>query len=186
MAAPVSRWTLTIIARERSYAPIDVPQIFSGSAAYELPFGPGKPGFRTAGRGQDHRRMAVERDRDSARRFPDRHPHQRSCRRSSTPSMLRTGFPGSRWCCATRASTATSIPRRSRFRAPSEHHRRADSAVRQRGAARRPRSGVEERRRLGLQEHQTSANGRCCSSVRSSSTSPIRRRSSCPRPTARR
>jgi hypothetical protein len=31
------------IARERSYAPIDIPQIFSGSAAYELPFGPGKP-----------------------------------------------------------------------------------------------------------------------------------------------
>jgi hypothetical protein len=31
------------IARERSYAPIDVPQIFSGSAAYELPFGKGKP-----------------------------------------------------------------------------------------------------------------------------------------------
>ena len=30
------------IARERSYAPIDIPQIFSGSAAYELPFGPGK------------------------------------------------------------------------------------------------------------------------------------------------
>jgi hypothetical protein len=30
------------IARERSYAPIDVPQMFSGSAAYELPFGPGK------------------------------------------------------------------------------------------------------------------------------------------------
>jgi hypothetical protein len=30
------------IARERSYAPIDVPQFFSGSAAYELPFGPGK------------------------------------------------------------------------------------------------------------------------------------------------
>ena len=30
------------LARERSYAPIDVPQIFSGSAAYELPFGPGK------------------------------------------------------------------------------------------------------------------------------------------------
>jgi hypothetical protein len=30
------------IARERSYAPIDVPQIFSGAAAYELPFGPGK------------------------------------------------------------------------------------------------------------------------------------------------
>jgi hypothetical protein len=31
------------IARERSYAPIDIPQIFSGSAAYELPLGPGKP-----------------------------------------------------------------------------------------------------------------------------------------------
>lgn len=30
------------LALERSYAPIDVPQIFSGSAAYELPFGPGK------------------------------------------------------------------------------------------------------------------------------------------------
>jgi hypothetical protein len=30
------------IARERSYAPIDIPQIFAGSAAYELPFGPGK------------------------------------------------------------------------------------------------------------------------------------------------
>ncbi len=31
------------IARERAYAPIDVPKMFSGSAAYELPFGPGKP-----------------------------------------------------------------------------------------------------------------------------------------------
>ncbi|HEY6989679.1 MAG TPA: TonB-dependent receptor [Bryobacteraceae bacterium] len=30
------------IARERSYAPIDVPQMFSASAGYELPFGPGK------------------------------------------------------------------------------------------------------------------------------------------------
>jgi len=30
------------IGLERSYAPIDVPQIFSGSAAYDLPFGPGK------------------------------------------------------------------------------------------------------------------------------------------------
>jgi hypothetical protein len=30
------------IARERSYAPIDIPQIFSGSAAYEFPFGRGK------------------------------------------------------------------------------------------------------------------------------------------------
>jgi len=30
------------LARERSYAPIDVPQIYSGSAAYDLPFGPGK------------------------------------------------------------------------------------------------------------------------------------------------
>jgi hypothetical protein len=30
------------IPRERSYAPIDIPQIFSGSAAYELPFGRGK------------------------------------------------------------------------------------------------------------------------------------------------
>ncbi len=30
------------ISLERSYAPIDIPQIFSGSAAYELPFGPGK------------------------------------------------------------------------------------------------------------------------------------------------
>ena len=30
------------IARERSYAPIDIPQIFSASAGYELPFGPGK------------------------------------------------------------------------------------------------------------------------------------------------
>jgi hypothetical protein len=31
------------IAHERSVAPIDVPQIFSASVAYELPFGPGKP-----------------------------------------------------------------------------------------------------------------------------------------------
>ncbi|HEY1950947.1 MAG TPA: TonB-dependent receptor [Bryobacteraceae bacterium] len=30
------------IARERSYAPIDVPQTFSASVAYDLPFGPGK------------------------------------------------------------------------------------------------------------------------------------------------
>jgi Carboxypeptidase regulatory-like domain/TonB dependent receptor len=36
------------ISLERSYAPIDVPQIFSGSAAYDLPFGPGKP-FLTKG-----------------------------------------------------------------------------------------------------------------------------------------
>jgi hypothetical protein len=31
------------LARERGVAPIDVPQMFAGSAAYELPFGPGKP-----------------------------------------------------------------------------------------------------------------------------------------------
>jgi hypothetical protein len=31
------------IARERGYAPIDVPQIFTASVGYELPFGPGKP-----------------------------------------------------------------------------------------------------------------------------------------------
>jgi hypothetical protein len=31
------------IARERSYAPIDVPQTFTASAGYQLPFGPGKP-----------------------------------------------------------------------------------------------------------------------------------------------
>ena len=30
------------MSRERSYAPIDIPQIFSGSAAWDLPFGPGK------------------------------------------------------------------------------------------------------------------------------------------------
>src|SRR5436853_7365858 len=30
------------IARERSVAPIDVPQFFTASVAYELPFGPGK------------------------------------------------------------------------------------------------------------------------------------------------
>jgi hypothetical protein len=31
------------IARERSVAPIDIPQIFTTSVAYELPFGAGKP-----------------------------------------------------------------------------------------------------------------------------------------------
>ena len=31
------------LARERSVAPIDVPQMFTASAGYELPFGPGKP-----------------------------------------------------------------------------------------------------------------------------------------------
>ncbi len=30
------------VALERSYAPIDIPQIFSASAAYDLPFGRGK------------------------------------------------------------------------------------------------------------------------------------------------
>jgi hypothetical protein len=37
------------LARERSYAPIDIPQMFAGSAAYELPFGPGKPWLQQAG-----------------------------------------------------------------------------------------------------------------------------------------
>jgi hypothetical protein len=37
------------IARERSYAPIDIPQIFAGSAAYDLPFGPGKPWLAQGG-----------------------------------------------------------------------------------------------------------------------------------------
>ena len=37
------------LARERSVAPIDVPQMFSGSAAYELPFGPGKPWLSSGG-----------------------------------------------------------------------------------------------------------------------------------------
>jgi hypothetical protein len=31
------------IPRERSVAPIDIPQIFTASVGYELPFGPGKP-----------------------------------------------------------------------------------------------------------------------------------------------
>jgi hypothetical protein len=31
------------LSRERSYAPIDVPQTFTASVLYELPFGPGKP-----------------------------------------------------------------------------------------------------------------------------------------------
>jgi hypothetical protein len=31
------------LSRERGYAPIDVPQIFTASVGYELPFGPGKP-----------------------------------------------------------------------------------------------------------------------------------------------
>ena len=37
------------ISLERSYAPIDIPQIFSGSAAYDLPFGPGKPWLARGG-----------------------------------------------------------------------------------------------------------------------------------------
>ncbi len=37
------------IARERSYAPIDIPRIFAASAAYELPFGPGKAFLSHAG-----------------------------------------------------------------------------------------------------------------------------------------
>jgi hypothetical protein len=37
------------IAHERSVAPIDVPQIFSASVAYELPFGPGKPWLSRVG-----------------------------------------------------------------------------------------------------------------------------------------
>jgi hypothetical protein len=31
------------LSRERSVAPIDIPQIFTASVGYELPFGPGKP-----------------------------------------------------------------------------------------------------------------------------------------------
>ena len=34
---------------ERSYAPIDIPQVFSASAAYDLPFGPGKMWLTRAG-----------------------------------------------------------------------------------------------------------------------------------------
>jgi hypothetical protein len=37
------------IARERSVAPIDVPQMFTASVAYELPFGPGKPWLSQGG-----------------------------------------------------------------------------------------------------------------------------------------
>lgn len=37
------------IGRERGVAPIDIPQIFSGSAAYELPFGPGKSWLQRGG-----------------------------------------------------------------------------------------------------------------------------------------
>lgn len=37
------------ISLERSYAPIDIPQIFAASAAYELPFGPGKPWLSQGG-----------------------------------------------------------------------------------------------------------------------------------------
>lgn len=37
------------LARERSVAPIDVPQIFTASVAYELPFGPGKSWLSSPG-----------------------------------------------------------------------------------------------------------------------------------------
>ena len=37
------------LSRERSYAPIDVPQIFTASVGYELPFGPGKPWLARGG-----------------------------------------------------------------------------------------------------------------------------------------
>ncbi len=37
------------IGLEKSYAPIDIPQVFSASAAYDLPFGPGKPWLSNAG-----------------------------------------------------------------------------------------------------------------------------------------
>ncbi len=37
------------ISLEKSYAPIDIPQVFSGSAAYDLPFGPGKTWLTRAG-----------------------------------------------------------------------------------------------------------------------------------------
>ncbi len=39
------------IARERSYAPIDIPQVFAASAAYEFPFGPGKTWLSHGGLG---------------------------------------------------------------------------------------------------------------------------------------
>ncbi len=35
------------LSREKTYAPIDVPQIFSVSAGYELPWGPGRPWLST-------------------------------------------------------------------------------------------------------------------------------------------
>ena len=37
------------LSRERSYAPIDVPQMFSGSALYDLPIGPGKRWLSSGG-----------------------------------------------------------------------------------------------------------------------------------------
>ena len=66
------------LARERSYAPIDVPQIFAGSAAYELPFGTGKHGCprRSAGKvigGWQLNTIVTLRGG-----FPTRHSHQRA------------------------------------------------------------------------------------------------------------
>ena len=66
------------IARERSVAPIDVPQIFTASVAYELPFGAGKSWLAHGVRGQGRRRLAGQYDRIAARRLSDRYPHQRA------------------------------------------------------------------------------------------------------------
>ncbi len=147
------------LARERSYAPIDVPQIFSGSAAYELPFGPGKRWFPSGGlSGKVVGGWQVNYDRHAARRLSNRHPHQRA---AAYFQHVQCGGPRHRPADGAEQRERRCILQsrgihRSRHRP--EQHRRAHSGVRECRAPRDARSGIEERGSFVLQEHQRSPN----------------------------
>jgi hypothetical protein len=108
------------IARERSVAPIDIPQTFTSSVAFELPFGPGRPWLaRTGALGKFVGGWQVNGIATLRGGFPT------DIRTNVLPGPIFNTFnvpdrvKGSRWYSATGTSTTTSIPLRSRSRGQS-------------------------------------------------------------------
>ena len=174
------------IARERSVAPIDVPQMFTASVAYELPFGPGKPWLAHGVAGKVAGGWQVNAIGSLRGGFPT------DIRTNVLPPIFNTFNVPDRVAGQPMVVDNWSVdsyfnPGRLHGSGHGpEQHGSADPTVRQLRAPGRARAGFEERGCFRIQEHSLLLSATCCSSARSSSTSRTLRPSSCRRQAARR
>ena len=147
------------LSREKSVAPIDVPQIFSTSAGYALPFGLGRPWLSHGLAGKLIGGWDVERHRDTAGRLSHEHSDERDS--SHFQYLQRTGrgggpAPGGEQSRRRRLFQSRRLDRAGHH---PERDRRSHSTIRNGRAAGGARARLEECGRVPLQElplHRTS------------------------------